>query len=149
MIRIGDTEGTVVDIGLRSTRLRTYDRRLVVLPNSQLIDAVITNISSEPGRRVVINLGLTYDTSPEKMQEAMSILRAMPERIAEVEPTDVTASFLEFADSALVIRFIYFIRKGADIFETQSQVNADILTRFNAAGLSFAFPTQTIYVEKA
>ena len=149
VIRIGDTEGTVVDIGLRSTRLRTYDRRLVVLPNSQLIDAVITNISSEPGRRVVINLGLTYDTSPEKMQEAMSILRAMPERIAEVEPTDVTASFLEFADSALVIRFIYFIRKGADIFETQSQVNADILTRFNAAGLSFAFPTQTIYVEKA
>lgn len=147
VIRINDAEGTVVDIGLRSTRIRTYDRRLVIIPNSQLIDAVVTNISSEPGRRVVIDLGLTYDTSPDKMQEAIAILHAMPGRVTEID-SGVTAVFLQFADSALVIRFIYFIHKSADIFETQSKVNFDILTHFNAAGLSFAFPTQTIYVEK-
>ncbi len=148
IIRIDDTEGTVVDVGLRSTRLRTYDHRLVILPNSKLIDAVVTNISSEPGRRIVIDLGLTYDTSPEKMREAMDILGGMADRVEGVEPGTVTTAFLAFADSSLNIRLIYFIRKSADIFETQTKVNFDILSRFNAAGLNFAFPSRTLYIEK-
>ena len=148
IIRIDDTEGTVVDVGLRSTRLRTYDHRLVILPNSKLIDAVVTNISSEPGRRIVIDLGLTYDTSPEKMREAMDILGGVADRVEGVEPGTVTTAFLAFADSSLNIRLIYFIRKSADIFETQTKVNFDILSRFNAAGLNFAFPSRTIYIDK-
>ena len=148
IIRIGDTEGTVVDVGLRSTRLRTYDNRLVILPNSKLIDAVVTNISSEPGRPIVINLGLTCDTSPEKMREAMDILGGMADRVRGVEPGSITATFIAFADSSLTIRFIYFIRKSADIFGTQTEVNLDILSQFNAAGLNFAFPTRTIYIDK-
>ena len=148
IIRIGDTEGTVVDVGLRSTRLRTYDNRLVILPNSKLIDAVVTNISSEPGRPIVINLGLTCDTSPEKMREAMDILGGMADRVRGVEPGSITATFIAFADSSLTIRFIYFIRKSADIFGTQTEVNLDILSQFNAAGLNLAFPTRTIYIDK-
>ena len=148
IIRIGDTEGTVVDVGLRSTRLRTYDNRLVILPNSKLIDAVVTNISSEPGRPIVINLGLTCDTSPEKMREAMAILSSIDDRVHGVEPGSITATFIAFADSSLTIRFIYFIRKSADIFGTQTEVNLDILSQFNAAGLNFAFPTRTIYIDK-
>ena len=148
IIRIDDTEGTVVDVGLRSTRLRTYDHRLVILPNSKLIDAVVTNISSEPGRRIVIDLGLTYDTSPEKMREAMDILGGVADRVEGVEPGTVTTAFLAFADSSLNIRLIYFIRKSADIFETQTKVNFDILSRFNAAGLNFAVPSRTLYIEK-
>ena len=148
IIRIGDTEGTVVDVGLRSTRLRTYDNRLVILPNSKLIDAVVTNISSEPGRPIVINLGLTCDTSPEKMREAMDILGGMADRVRGVEPGSITATFIAFADSSLTIRFIYFIRKSADIFGTQTEVNLDILSQFNAAGLNFAFPSRTIYIDK-
>ena len=149
IIRIGDTEGTVVDVGLRSTRLRTYDHRLVILPNSKLIDAVVTNISSEPGRPIVIDLGLTCDTSPEKMRQAMAILSSIDGRVHGVEPGSIIASFVAFADSSLTIRLIYFIRKSANILGTQTEVNLDILSQFNAAGLNFAFPTQTIYVEKA
>ena len=148
IIRIGDTEGTVVDVGLRSTRLRTYDGQLVILPNSQLIDAVVTNISSEPGRRIVIDLGLTYDTSPEKMRQAMAILSSMDDRVRGVEPGSIIAAFVAFADSSLTIRLIYFIRKSADILGTQTEVNFDILSQFNAAGLNFAFPTRTIYIDK-
>ena len=148
IIRIGDTEGTVVDVGLRSTRLRTYDGQLVILPNSQLIDAVVTNISSEPGRRIVIDLGLTYDTSPEKMRQAMVILSSMDDRVRGVEPGSIIAAFVAFADSSLTIRLIYFIRKSADILGTQTEVNFDILSQFNAAGLNFAFPTRTIYIDK-
>ena len=148
IIRIGDTEGTVVDVGLRSTRLRTYDHRLVILPNSKLIDAVVTNISSEPGRPIVIDLGLTCDTSPEKMRQAMAILSSIDDRVHGVEPGSIIASFVAFADSSLTIRLIYFIRKSANILGTQTEVNLDILSQFNAAGLNFAFPTRTIYIDK-
>jgi len=151
--RLGDTikfdsvEGTVVDIGLRSTRIRNYDKRLLTIPNYKLTDAFIINISSEPGRRIVMELGLMYQTSIEKMQEAMQILRDMPNRITDVSDKDVVVSFTDFAESALIITFIYFIRKSADTYETRSRVNQEILRAFNQAELKFAFPSRTVYVE--
>jgi MscS family membrane protein len=147
MISFDATEGTVVDIRLRSTRIRTYDKRLVTIPNYKLTDAVITNISSEPARRIVAKLGLTYDTTPEKMQEAMNILKDMPNRIPGVRDKDMVVAFTDFADSALVITCIYFIRKSADIYDTRSEVNFEILNSFAQAGLNFAFPTRTVYIE--
>ena len=152
--RIGDTikfdvvEGTVVDIGLRSTRIRNYDKRLLTIPNYKLTDAFIINISSEPGRRIVMELSLTYQTSVEKMQEAMSILRDMPNSVAEVSDKDLVASFTKFTDSALVITFVYFIRKSTDNYEVQSKVNQEILRSFNQAGLNFAYPSRTVFIEK-
>ena len=152
--RLGDTikfdsiEGTVVDIGLRSTRIRNYDKRILTIPNYKLTDAFIINISSEPGRRIVMELGLTYQTSIEKMQEAMHLLRDMPNRIPDVNDNDLVVSFTNFEESALVITFIYFIRKSADTYETRSKVNQEILRSFNQAGLKFAFPSRTLYIEK-
>jgi MscS family membrane protein len=150
--RIGDTvkidsiEGTVVDIGLRSTRILNYDKRIVTIPNFKVMDSFITNISSEHGRRVVMELGLTYNTSPEKMQEAIQILTDLPTLIAEIKRKDIVASFTDFEESAMVITFIYFVSKSADIFQTRSKVNLEILNAFNQAGLSFAFPSRTVYV---
>jgi MscS family membrane protein len=151
--RIGDiicfdaTEGTVEDIGFRSTRVRTYDRRLVVIPNCKLTDVSVTNITSEPARRVVVTLGLTYDTRYEQMEYALTLLKRMPKIIPEVSDRDLAATFSDYGDSALLITFIYFIRKPADIRETISKVNFEILRTFNEAGLNFAFPTQTVYLE--
>jgi MscS family membrane protein len=151
--RIGDIinfsgmEGSVVDIGLRSVRILTYDKRLVTVPNYKLTDALITNISSEPGRRIVMELTLTYDTTPEEMRKAMNILADMPNRIPEIRSKDLTVAFTDFADSALILRFSYFIRKTADIYNTRTQVNFEILRAFNEANLRFAYPTQTVYLE--
>ena len=151
--RIGDTikfdsvEGTVVDIGLRSTRIRNYDRRLLTVPNYKLTDAFITNISSEPDRRIVTALSLAYHTSPEQMQKAMQILRDIPNRIADVKDNDLVVSFTDYTDSAMTITFIYFIRKPADIYETRSKVNLEILQSFSQAGVKFAFPSRMIYIE--
>ncbi len=147
VIKFDSMEGTVVDIGLRSTRIRMYDKRLLTVPNYKLTDAFITNISSEPGRRIVLELGLTYNTSLEKMQEAMTILKDMPNRVSGVRDKDLVVSFTNFADSSLTITFIYFIRKSADIFATRSEVNLEILRSFNQAGLNFAFPSSTLYIE--
>lgn len=147
-VNINGVEGTVEDIGLRSTRIRTYEKRLVAIPNYKVTDASIVNISKEPRRRVVLKLGLTYDTTPEKMNEALQILRNIPGKIKEVDSKDLVANFTEFADSALVVTFIYFIKKQADIGATNSKVNFEILDSYNKAGLNFAFPSQTLYVDK-
>lgn len=152
--KIGDTvkidsfEGVIVDVGLRSTRILNYDKRIVTFPNYKVSDALITNISTEPGRRVVTKLGLTYDTTPQKMNEAISLLREIPSKIDFVSAYNLTANFTDFSDFALVITFVYFIEKDANIAETTSNVNLSILESFNNSGLLFAFPTQTLYLEK-
>ncbi|HCO68784.1 MAG TPA: mechanosensitive ion channel family protein [Dysgonomonas sp.] len=147
-IRIDSFEGTIVDVGMRSTKMRDYDKRIVTFPNYKIADANIINISSEPMRRVVTKIGLTYDTTPEKMNEALKLLQAVPSKIEFVSPKDLITNFSDFTDSALVITFIYFIENRGDIGKTTSNVNMEILTSFNKAGLNFAFPTQTLYIEK-
>ncbi|MCD7971799.1 MAG: mechanosensitive ion channel family protein [Candidatus Azobacteroides sp.] len=150
---IGDTinfnniEGTVEDIGIRSTRIRTGDKRLVTIPNSNIMDAAVTNISLEPARRVTSKLNLTYNTDDGKMQQALTILKDIFKETDGVSNTDQTILFSEFAASALVISYTYFIKKTADINQTTSTVNFEILKRFKEAGLTFAFPSQTLYVE--
>ncbi|WP_293665022.1 mechanosensitive ion channel family protein [uncultured Parabacteroides sp.] len=149
-IRVDSFEGTVVDVGVRSTKMMDYDKRIITFPNYKITDANIINISSEPMRRVVLNIGLTYDTTPEKMKEALEILKAIPERVENVssKPSDITAVFTNYADSALVIMYIYFIEKQGDILGVTSNMNMEILASFNKVGLNFAFPTQTIYIQK-
>lgn len=149
-IRVDSFEGTVIDVGARSTKIMDYDKRIITFPNYKITDANIINISSEPRRRVVLNLGLTYDTTPEKMKEALDILKAIPERVENVSfnPSDTTAVFTNYADSALVIMYIYFIEKQGDILGVTSNMNMEILSSFNKAGIEFAFPTQTIYIQK-
>ena len=149
-IRVDSFEGTVVDVGVRSTKIMNYDKRIITFPNYKITDSNIINISSEPMRRVVLNLGLTYDTTPDKMKEALNILKAIPERVENVSsnPSDTTAVFTNYADSALVIMYIYFIEKQGDILGVTSNMNMEILSSFNKAGLEFAFPTQTVYIQK-
>lgn len=147
-IRIDSFEGTIVDVGVRSTKMMDYDKRLITIPNYKLADGSIINISSEPMRRVVMKIGLTYDTTPEKMNKALSILQAIPSKIQFVSSKDLITNFSDFTDSALVITFIYFIESGGDIGKTTSNVNLEVLTAFNEVGLSFAFPSQTLYIEK-
>lgn len=148
VIKIDNFEGTVIDVGVRSTKMRNYDKRLITFPNYKITDASIVNISTEPMRRVVMKIGLTYDTTPDKMNEAMKILKNMPSKVEFVSTKDLTVNFSDFTDSALVITFIYFIEKKGDIGQTTSNVNMEILTSFNKIGLNFAFPSQTIYIEK-
>ena len=142
-------EGTVVDIGIRSTRIMNYDKRIITFPNYKITDSSIINISSEPMRRVVLNLGLTYDTTAKKMKEALELLKAIPKRVENVSsnPADVVAVFTEYSDSALVIMYIYFIEKQGDILGVTSNMNMEILDTFNKAGLDFAFPTRTVYIQ--
>ena len=145
-IKVDGFDGIVEDIGIRSTRLRTLERCLVTIPNYKIVEASVENISEEPMRRILSKIGLTYDTTPEKMNQAIDILKTMPLKIKEID-SEVYVFFSDFANFSMVVTFIYFIQKKSDIPETISKVNLEILTAFNAAGLNFAFPTQTLYLK--
>ena len=147
LITIDGTTGYVEDMGIRSTKLRTYSGQLVVIPNYKTADSNLTNITREPSRRIELNVGLTYSTTPEQMRQAMDILRNLPSSVAGIEDK-VKVYFTSFGDFSLNITCWYYIKKDSDLFETQSAVNLQVLDEFNAHGLDFAFPTQTLYVNK-
>ena len=146
-IKVDGFDGIIEDIGIRSTRLRTLDRCLVTIPNYKIVEASVENVSEEPMRRIVSKIGLTYSTSPEKMNEAIDILKNLPKKIKGIDSKEIFVFFSDFADFSMVITLIYFIKKESDIPQTISKVNVEILTAFNAAGLDFAFPTQTIHLK--
>jgi MscS family membrane protein len=144
-IKVDGFDGFVEDIGIRSTRLRTLERRLVTIPNYKIVEASIENITEEPMRRVLMTIGLTYDTTPEKMNNAMTILKNMPNKIEGID-TEVIAAFTDFSSFSMDIKFIFWVKKGQDIMMVPSNVNIEILRAFNEAQLNFAFPTQTVYI---
>lgn len=143
-IRIGSWDGFVEEIGVRSTRLRTLEGRIVTIPNAQFSESAVENITREPSRKVITSLGLTYETTPEKMDIAMGLLNKIAIENPRVED-DVIVSFANWGDFSLDITFIYFIKNGEDIMQVQSNMNMTVLRKFNESGIEFAYPTQTVY----
>ncbi|MFT6981243.1 MAG: MscS family membrane protein [Crocinitomicaceae bacterium] len=143
-IKVNGMDGFVEEIGVRSTRVRTLEGRLITIPNSQFSDNAVENISKEPTRKVVVNLGLTYETDPDKMTLAMDILKDIVAKNPKLMD-DVLVSFNSWGDFSMGILFIYWIISPDDILEAQTEVNMAILRQFNAAGLDFAYPTALQY----
>ncbi len=144
-IKVSGFDGSVTEIGMRSTRLKSLDGRMVTIPNSKISDNAVENVSSEPSRKVVVKLGLTYDMDEVKMARAMEVLHEIVEEHKEDLEDDFAIGFNEFGDFSLNLVFVYRITKGSDILGTQTSINMAVLKRFNAEGLEMAFPSQTIY----
>ncbi|MCB9194718.1 MAG: mechanosensitive ion channel family protein [Flavobacteriales bacterium] len=144
-IQVHGYDGTVEEVGLRSTRIRTLEGRKVTMPNSLFMDNEVTNVTSEPTRKIMLNLGLTYNTNAENIQKALDILGEITIKNSDIIDENTPKAFTTFGDFSLGITYIYFIRKEADIMLTQTKIHLDILTAFNENGLEFAYPTQTIY----
>ena len=142
-IQIDGFDGIVEEVGLRSTRLRTLEGRIVTIPNSRFTDNSVTNVTSQPTLKVKLNLGLTYDTDENQMQKAIDILEDIV-KDQEAITDDYAAGFNGFGDFSLNILFIYYVKPDSHWLDTQTLVNKEVLRRFNKEGLEFAFPTQTI-----
>ncbi len=143
-IKVGSLDGIVEEVGLRSTKLRNFEGRLVFIPNKVFASAEIENVTSEPNRRVVVMLGLTYDTTDDRVEEAKNILKGIHEANLDVLEEKVFILFDSFGDFSLNLKFQYYIKSGEDVMGIPSMINMAILKQFNAAKLDFAFPTQTI-----
>ncbi len=143
-IRINGHDGVVQEIGLRSTRIETRDGPIVSIPNSRFTGSAVENVSAGSGRRVILNLGLTYDTTAEQMEKGMEILGEVT-AATEGVMDNVNISFSSYGDFAMVIRCAYFVDIDSSFRGVQSAVNMEVLKRFGAEGLDFAYPTQTLY----
>lgn len=145
-IKISGYDGTVLEVGMRSTRIRTMEGPILVVPNFKFTDTMLENVSAEDARRIKHDIGLTYGTKPEEMRKALEILNKIVDDAQDVLIERRWLSFNSYGAFSLNITFICFIRKEADIPATNSRIALEILDRFNAAGLQFAFPTQTLHV---
>jgi len=145
-IVVNGIDGTVQEIGIRSSRIITLQGRMVTIPNNSFTNSPVENITAEPSRKVSITLGLTYDTSPEKVQIAVDILKQIVGDHTETE-NDFTVWFSSFGDFSLNVSCTYYINKSGHWANTPSEINMFILEKFNAEKLDFAFPTQTIITQ--
>lgn len=142
-------DGYVEDVGFRSTRIRTFDGHLVTVPNEKMAAGNIENVGSRPSIRRVMNLTITYDTPPDKVEKALEIVR---ETLRDHEGMDPDyppkAFFSEFNDTSLNILAYYWYSPPDywKFMEFSEKVNFRIMRAFEAEGIEFAFPTTTTYL---
>lgn len=147
-IQLDSIDGSVEAIGLRSTRIRNLDGHLVTVPNRTMANANLTNVSKRPNIKTVMNVGVTYDTPAEKIERAMEII----EEIFRPHPktADLIISFNKFESSSLNILVVHWW-DSTDFKEYLLQfqkLNLELKRRFDAEGISFAFPSQTVYLRQ-
>lgn len=147
-IQIDSIDGSVEAIGLRSTRIRNLDGHLVTVPNRTMANANLTNVSKRPNIKTVMNVGVTYDTPAEKIERAIQII----EEIYRPHPktADLIISFNKFESSSLNILVVHWW-DSTDFKEYLLQfqkLNIELKRRFDAEGISFAFPSQTVYLRQ-
>lgn len=151
-IRIDKSEGTVEHIGFRSVRLRAFEGRLIDIPNRIIADSRVENFSNRQFWREHFSFGLIYQTSPEKIEQARQILEEIGRDLAsDMAPgRGVRFDFLQFDASSLnVDGYVWF--RISDWFTMRSargRFNGEVLRRFNEAGLEFAYPTSTIFLQE-
>ena len=149
-ISVGSTEGTVEDVGFRSTKVRTLDGSLVVLPNTVVCSETLTNGTQRTKRMYRFTLGVTYDTTREKIEVLMAKLRAMMQADPEVDPASVTVRLQGFGGSSIdILVHCYIMHPDMPSFQVvQERLNLRIMDIMQEQGVDFAFPSQSIYIEK-
>ena len=147
-VQLNGVDGVVEEMGLRSTRIRNLDGHLITVPNKTMGNSTITNITRRPNIKTVMNIGITYDTPTEKVEEASRILNEVYK--GHEMTHDVIVGFNQFADSSLNFLVVHWW-KGLvykDYILGLQELNMTIKKRFDAAGISFAFPSRTIYLKQ-
>jgi len=148
-IRILGHEGTVEEIGLRSTRLRTAQRTQVVIPNKTVAAEIINNFTRMPQRRVDATLGVTYDSPPDAIQLALADIRALLRADPGVHQGLVVVSLADFSDSSLRVQVLYFTADPdwESHMAVRERVNFGILRAFAARGVALSYPDPVIRMD--
>jgi len=153
LVKIGEHQGPIEEVGFRSTRIRTLQGHLVTIPNSVITTSSVENIGKRPFIRRTSNITITYDSGHTKAKRAVEIIKEVLAGVQEVN-TDPEKPprvyFSDFNDWSLNIYMSYWV-KPADYWlyhKVNEQVNLEIMKRFEAEQIEFAFPSQTLYLKK-
>ncbi len=147
-IIVGDLLGTVEYIGAKTTRLRSLGGEQLIFSNTDLTDSRIKNYKRMEQRRVLFQFGIIYQTPYEKLQQIPGIVKKI---IEDVEDTIFDRThFSSYGDSNLVFEVVYYV-VGSDYnkyMDIQQSINLAIFKEFETRGVEFAYPTQTLYINK-
>ncbi|MCX9030034.1 MAG: mechanosensitive ion channel family protein [Candidatus Methanoperedens sp.] len=147
-IQVGDIEGTVEDVGFRTTRVRRFDQALVTVPNSLFINTGVVNYSAMKKRRITFNIGVTYGTSVKKINEAVAGIKRIIEGDEKFDHSFYMVRFNDFGTYSLNI-FIYCFTSTTDWAESlrvKEEFNLKIMQLFEDLGVEIALPSQKIYL---
>jgi MscS family membrane protein len=149
-VSVAGVSGSIESIGLRSTRMRTPEGTLVTLPNSTIVNAHIDNLQVRPTRRTHFTIGVTYDTSSEKLKKSVAILRDVMDQHAGTETS--RAHFKSYGESALILDVAHWCKylDYSEYLSCMEEINFEIKRRFEDEDIEMAYPTQTVHlVQKA
>ncbi len=149
MVRLADGSRVVVhEIGIRSTKFLTFDHTLEIVPNAELIKSTVHNITyPTPRVRVVIDVGVSYDSDMTRVGEAMLDEAAKHTNIlAQPEPKFY---FMRFGDSSLDVSLRCQVKRPEDHRRTSSELRTQVLNRFRAEGIEIPFPQRVVTMIKA
>jgi small-conductance mechanosensitive channel len=141
----GEYRGTIEHIGVKSTRIRSLSGEQLIISNTDLVNSRINNYKRMKQRRINFSFGLTYDTPLEKLKKVPGIVE---EIIKSIDKTEFDrAHFAEYAASSLLFQVVYYVKDSdyKTYMEIQQQINFLLKEKIEDLGISFAFPTQTIY----
>ena len=154
-IKSGDFTGTVEDIGFRSTRIRTLDKTLMVVPNEKIASMNIENFTRIADahvnmRRVNFLLGIDYKATPAQVGKAVDELRAILAAHPMVAGENRQVFFSEFGESSLDILVNYFVKTGdfTRFMEVKQEINLAMMRTLAELGLAVALPSRTVYLEQ-
>ncbi|MDO9464499.1 MAG: mechanosensitive ion channel family protein [bacterium] len=148
-VQIESYDGPIESIGLRSTKIRTLDGTLVIVPNGKVVESIINNIQKRPFIKNMYTISVTYNTSYDKLKKALKILRSVLKNHASTEKSWVY--FKEYADYSLNILIMHWCKytKYQEFLQATEEINLEIKKQFEENQIEFAFPTQSIYLENS
>ena len=150
-IKVGGVEGTVETIGMRTTKIRSFQKSLITVPNHIVANNPIENFSRRGVRRIKLHIGLTYGTTESQMTKIIEEIKYMlhnHEKISQKET--LLVNFDSFGDSALNI-FVYTFTTTSNwerYLDIREDIHLKIMKIVEENGSSFAFPSQSLYVEQ-
>jgi MscS family membrane protein len=146
-IKFGEVDGFVETIGFRSIKLRTWSNTIMVIPNKKITSEIIENCSKMKKRRVKMTIGVQYDSPVEKVRLLVDRIRSLLENDPDVNQEYMLVRFTDFGPSSLDIFLYYFSNSTAwaEYLEVRERINLLIMEIVHELGLSFAFPSRTLY----
>jgi MscS family membrane protein len=148
IITVGSITGVVEKVGFRSTRVRTFDKSLVTIPNKNLINSELDNLSLKPVRKVKIDIGLTYNTTVDQIKNIVKDIQDLVDDHPNTNE-DGLVRFMNFGASSLDIMVVYFTNSPdwKLLVDTRQEINFKIIEIVKKHGSDFAFPSTSLYFE--
>jgi MscS family membrane protein len=148
-LKVGEIVGEVDHIGLRSTRIRTMDRTIVSIPNSQIANASLETLSARDKFWFRHVIGLRYETTPEQLRRIVAEIQRLLAGEPFIDPSSVRVRFFRLGAFSLDVELFAYLRARDwnHFLEIQEQLLFAITTLVERAGAQIAFPSQTMYVE--